>query len=309
MITVQFAAKAERFDEYRAPLIQAFEKAGLDVDLATDHDPACVDYIVYAPNSDLQDFTPYRRCKAVLNLWAGVETVVGNATLNIPLCRMVDRGLTDGMIEWVTGHVLRHHLGMDRHIINPDHIWDPTPAPLAKDRPVTILGLGALGLACAQMLTQLGFPVTGWSRSAKTVAGITTLHGDGGLTAALGTADIVVLLLPDTPATHHLIDANRIAGCKPDVIFINPGRGPLIDDEALLAALDQGKVGHATLDVFDVEPLPRTHRYWDHPKVTVTPHIASATRADTASEVIAENIKRGETGQSFLNVVDRDLGY
>ncbi|HAR53590.1 MAG TPA: glyoxylate/hydroxypyruvate reductase A, partial [Roseovarius nubinhibens] len=95
----------------------------------------------------------------------------------------------------------------------------------------------------------------------------------------------------------------------PGAVVINPGRGPLIDDEALLAALDSGHLGHATLDVFRVEPLPEDHPFWSHPKVTVTPHIASETRADTAAEVIVENIRRGEAGEPFLHLVDRKTGY
>ncbi|MEO0358782.1 MAG: glyoxylate/hydroxypyruvate reductase A [Pseudomonadota bacterium] len=309
MINVLFAAKAERFTEYQPALTQAFADAGLDVSLHIDHPPDIVDYIVYAPNSAVKDFTPYHRCKAVLNLWAGVENVVSNPTLKVPLCRMVDAGLTAGMVEWVTGHVLRHHLGMDQHIVNPGHVWDPTPAPLAKDRPVTILGMGALGAACAVALANLGFPVTGWARTRKLVPDVDVQTGPDGLARALDGAAIVVLLLPDTAATRHTIRAQTLAHCAKGVVIINPGRGPLIDDAALLQALDAGHVAHATLDVFTTEPLPRDHPFWRHPKVTVTPHIASATRADTSAQVIAENIKRCKSGQSLLHQVDRMTGY
>ncbi len=133
--------------------------------------PRSVDYIVYAPSSAVQDFTPYTRLKAVLNLWAGVEDVVGNATLTVPLARMVDHGLTQGMVEWVTGHVLRHHLGIDAHLAGQDGVWRKTVPPLAQDRGVVVLGLGELGLACGAGLAGLGFDVTGWSRSPKTEDG------------------------------------------------------------------------------------------------------------------------------------------
>ena len=115
-VNILFAAKAESWDEYQAPLTAALAEKGVTANLTRDITPDEVDYIVYAPNSTVQDFTPYTRCKAVLNLWAGVENVVGNTTLTQPLARMVDHGLTQGMVEWVTGHTLRHHLGMDRHI-------------------------------------------------------------------------------------------------------------------------------------------------------------------------------------------------
>lgn len=308
-VNVLFAARPDRWDTYAAPLREAFARAGVDAHLATDMPPAEVDYIVYAPNSPLQDFTPYTRAKAVLNLWAGVEDIIGNPTLAIPLARMVDPGLTRGMVEWVTGHVMRHHLGMDVDITRGDTKWEPHTPPLAYERKVTILGLGALGRAAAETLVSLGFDVTGWSRTEKTLPGITCLSGEGGLGAALETAEILVLLLPNTADTENLLNADRIGKLPRGAFIINPGRGALIDDEALLAALDEGHIAHATLDVFRTEPLPAEHRYWSHPRVTVTPHIAAETRANTASEAIAENIRRGEAGEAFLHLADPSRGY
>ncbi|WP_146345972.1 2-hydroxyacid dehydrogenase [Phaeobacter marinintestinus] len=308
-VNVLFAAKAERWSVYEGPLTRALTKAGVDFDLRTDFAPEQVDYIVYAPNSDVQDFTPYTRLKAVLNLWAGVEDVAPNTTLTVPLARMVDHGLSRGMTEWVTGHVLRHHLGMDAHILGQDGVWRKDIPPLARDRPISILGLGTLGQDAATALTMLGFSVTGWSRSEKSIDGVTCLYGDVGLRQTLSGAEIVVLLLPDTPATRDILNAETLALLPRGAVIINPGRGPLIDDDALLAALDSGQVGHATLDVFRTEPLPANDPYWAHPKVTVTPHIASETRSETAAEVIAENIRRGESQEPFLHLVDRSLGY
>ena len=308
MINVLFAARSERWDIYEMPLRDALATAGINAHLAQDIAPSEVDYIVYAPNSTLQDFTPYTRAKAVLNLWAGVEGIVGNKTLHIPLARMVDPGLTGGMVEWVTGHVMRYHLGMDVDIVNPEHKWTPRTPPLAPERDVVILGLGALGTACAHVLATLGFRVTGWSRSPKSVAGVTCLHGDEGLREALQRAEIAVTLLPDTAATTNLLNDDTLAQMPQGAFLINPGRGPLIDDDALLAALDAGQIAHATLDVFRTEPLPQEHPYWAHPQVTVTPHIAAETRASTASQAIVENIRRGEAGEPYLNLVDRTLG-
>ena len=304
MPLILFAAPS-LWPEYRDTLPQALTEAGIAATLVTEADPAAVDYIVYAPASPVQDFTPYTRTKAVLNLWAGVERIVGNPTLTQPLTRMVDPGLTEGMVEWVVGHTLRHHLGMDRHIVNPGHVWDPTCPPLARERPVTILGMGALGSACAAALRGLNFPVTGWSRTPKPGS----LHSEDGLREALSAAQILITLLPKTPETENLLNADRLALLPLGAVILNPGRGPLIDDDALLAALDRGQIGHATLDVFRVEPLPQDHPYWTHPNVTVTPHIAADTRAITSSQVIAENIRRGEAGEPFLHLVDRRLGY
>lgn len=305
-----FAAPANSWNDYKKPLEIAFSDAGLTVDVVNETNaPETIDYIIYAPNGPVTDFTPFSNCKAVLSLWAGVEKIVTNSTLTQPLCRMVDTGLEEGMVEWVTGHVLRHHLGMDRQILNQNGVWNPQVPPLARDRNVTILGMGELGRACAKALAALNFRVTGWSRTPKTVAEIRCLHGDNGLNDALACAEILVLLLPLTSDTDGLLNAERLGRMPKGAILINPGRGPLIDDTALLDALNTGQIGHATLDVFRIEPLPADHPFWAHPHVTVTPHIASATRPVSAARVIAENIRRGEASEPFLFPVDRSLGY
>ena len=307
-LTILFAAPAV-WGEYHVTLEAALKRSNIKANLVQTADPAQVDYIIYAPSSPLQDFTPYTRCKAVLSLWAGVERIVGNASLSQPLCRMVDPALTEGMVEWVVGHTLRHHLGMDRHINNPAHIWDATVPPLARERPVAMLGMGALGTACAQALAALNFPVTGWSRTEKAVDRIPCLNGTDGLTQVLQTAQIVVLLLPKTPDTENLLNARTLALLPDGAVILNPGRGALIDDAALLAELSSGRLGHATLDVFRQEPLPQDHPFWAHPRVTVTPHIAADTRPESAANVIVENIKRGEAGHPYLHLVDRKRGY
>jgi len=309
MITVFFAATNHDWDEFSQELRDAFVAADLDVDLTREAAPADVDYIVYAPTGWLKDFTPYTRLKGVQSLWAGVEKIVGNETLQVPLARMVDFGLREGMVEYCVGHVLRHHLGMDADILRSDADWQVHVPPLARDRSVTVLGLGALGAAVAEALVQLNFRVTGWSRRQKDIAGVRCLAGDEGLDEALGAGEIVVLLLPQTPETDNVLDATRLALLPAGACILNPGRGPLIDDEALLAALDSGRVAHATLDVFRVEPLPGDHPYWAHPQVTVTPHIASDTRPASAARLVADNIGRAEAGLSMLHVVDRGVGY
>ncbi|MBS9718474.1 2-hydroxyacid dehydrogenase [Pseudohalocynthiibacter aestuariivivens] len=310
MIHIYFAAKDVRWDEYEAPLRKALDEKGLSYSLSDKcDDPSIIDYIVYAPNGPLKDFSPFSRAKAVLSLWAGVEDVVGNPTLKIPLARMVDSGLSEGMVEWVTGHVLRHHLGMDLHIHGQDGVWRDYVPPLARTRTVGILGLGALGQACGEALSALNFNVLGWSKSKKQLDNITCHSGEEGLKTVLRSSEILVLLLPKTPETENILNIETLALMPKGAKIINPGRGPLINDDALLAALDSGQTGHATLDVFRIEPLPADHPYWAHPNVTVTPHIASETRSDTASQVIAENIRRGEAGLPYLHLVNRTAGY
>ncbi len=308
---VLFSAPPADWAVWRPHLERASAARGLEVIFtdATDA-PDTIDYVAYSPGGGLTDFTPFTGLKAVLSLWAGVERIVGNPTITAPLCRMVDEGLKMGMVDWVTGHVLRHHLGMDAHILGQDGVWrhDVVP-PLARERRIGILGLGELGAACAASLRGLGFRVEGWSRRPKTGLPVPAHSGPEGLDALLAHAEILVLLLPATPATENILDAAAMAKLPRGAIVINPGRGRLVDDAALLASLDAGQVGHATLDVFREEPLPPGHPFWAHPRVTVTPHIASETRPATAAEAIAENIRRGEMGAPLLNQVDRLQGY
>ena len=308
-IKILFSANEENWRRYKAPLQDALDDKSFDYELGITITPSEVDYIIYAPSSSLQDFSPYTKLKAVLNLWAGVEGVTNNKTLNVPLARMVDSGLTDGMVEWVTGHTLRHHLGIDKHIHGQDGIWRSYVPPLAKDRIITILGLGTLGTACGIALERLGFNVRGWSRREKRVDGILCFYGDDQIDSSLLDADIVVLLLPDTPLTQNILNQHTLNLLKRGAFVLNPGRGPLIDDDALLAALETGQIEHATLDVFRIEPLPKNHQYWSNNKVTVIPHKASETRPKTASQVIAMNIERAENGQELLYLVDRENGY
>lgn len=308
-VTILFAAGEGDFAAYEAPLRAALDEAGISARLVTEAAPQTVDFIIYAPANPLQDFTPFTRCKAVLSLWAGVERIVGNPTLTQPLARMVDPELTQGMVEYVTGHVLRYHLGMDAHISAPPRQWVATPPPLARERVVGFLGLGALGQAAAAALVALGFRVEGWAMRPKTLPEITCHTGAEGLARLLGRAKILVTLLPRTPDTESLLDEARLGLCRPGMMLINPGRGALIDDTALLGALDRGQIAHATLDVFRSEPLPATHPFWHHPRITITPHIAAATRPSSAAQSVVANIARVLRGAPLLHQVSRDAGY
>jgi glyoxylate/hydroxypyruvate reductase A len=309
---VLFSAPPGDWPAYAPRILRAADARGLSIDLVQQADPASVEYVVYAPQARAPvDFAAFPHLRAVLSLWAGVERIVGDPTLTVPLARMVDPGLTEGMRDYVVGHVLRYHLDLDAHLAAQDGVWRAhAGAPLARERTVGVLGLGALGLACADALARLGFRTLGWSRVPKPRhPGIETHAGPGGLDVVLARSEILVLLLPSTPATEGLLDAARLARLPRGARLINPGRGSLIDDAALLAALDAGHIAHATLDVFREEPLPPAHPYWAHPRVTVTPHVAAATRPSTSAEVIAENLARAEAGMPLLHLVDRALGY
>ncbi len=310
-VKVLFSADAKHFADWGDSLNAALEEARVksEIDFACD-DPAKYDYVVYSPDGGLHDFSGFVNLKAVLSLWAGVETLASNSTIGCPICRMVDPGMIEGMTEWVVGQVLRHHLDFDRFLdAKPGEWLQHLGPPLARDRTVAVLGLGQLGSDCARALYSLNFRVLGWSRTVKNIRGIDCRSGNDGLESAVSEADILVLLLPHTNDTENICNASLFAKCRRGVVLINSGRGALVDEGDLVAAIDNGTVSHATLDVFRQEPLPAQHPFWTHPKISVWPHIASETRFRTASQVIAENMRRGGAGEPFLHVVDRQRGY
>lgn len=312
--TILYAGKADQRDEYETFLRAAMQEQGLEARLVMEVAavaPEEVDYLVFNANGPVKTFEGFTGLRAILNLWAGVETVLDlPLPAGVPLCRMIEPGLTLGMIDYVVGHTTRYHIELDQYVgTEPIADWEASFPPLAQDRVVGILGLGALGLACGEKLAGLGFQVLGWSRSPKEAPGIACHSGAAGLDVVLSRSEILVLLLPQTPATERLLNASRLALMPRGSRLINAGRGPLIDHEALLAALDRGHIAHATMDVFDVEPLPKEHPYWSHPRVTVTPHIASVTRPKTASAAIVANIRRDLAGEALIGVVDPERGY
>lgn len=300
---VLFAAPESKWDAWSPPLVSACP----EMQLVRSGEPESFDAIIYAPGGEIEDLSPYRNARLVQSLWAGVERIVSNPTLTQPLARMVDPGLTRGMAEYCTGWTMRAHLEMDSYAQDGNWRNGQVP-PLATERHVTILGMGELGRATAEMLAGIGFRVSGWSASGRPVDGV-EIFGAGDLDQALQRAEILVTLLPDTPDTHGLMDAKRFAQLPKGAWLINPGRGTLVDDDALISSLDAGHLGHAVLDVFRTEPLPRDHRFWADPRITVTPHIAAETRPETAAPVVAENLRRAMSSQPILNLVDRAKGY
>lgn len=310
-LNILFSASESDWRHYQPHLQSALAEHFIDAKITTlPNDPGAFDFVIWSPASPLQDFAPFTNLKAIFSLWAGVEKVAHNDTIKVPLCRMVDPGLTQGMVEWVCGQVLRHHLGLDRHILQQDGIWrhDNIP-PLARDRKIGILGLGELGGACAQALAGLGFQVAGWSNSSKNVPFVSSLTGADGLQTILAQSEILVLLLPLTPGTENIINKDSIAKMRSGAFLINAGRGHLIDDSALLSALDSGQIAHATLDVFRQEPLPLSHPFWSNENITVTPHMAAETRPESSSHTIAGQIRRWFDGKPLQHTVNWSVGY
>lgn len=271
-----------------------------------------VDMLVLNPTESSDDLSRYAGVTVIQSIWAGVEALLASPDLprEPTLCRMVDPGMSEGMTEYIVGHVMRHHLDIDRHIRHSaEGVWSGSAPPLARDRRVGVLGLGALGAEAAKALAALRFDVAGWSRGPKSTPGVACFHGPEGLDEIIARSEIIVTILPSTPETKHLLNTRTLALAPKGAVVINPGRGPLIDDDALLAALASGHIAHATLDVFDEEPLAEDHPFWRNPRVTVTPHIAAETRTASAARVVVEQIGRLGRGEPLWHIVDRDLGY
>lgn len=312
---VLFCGVGDQADAYGPALTKWSKALDAPFDLYTDPTaiaPEAVDVLVANPNAPVADFGVYRGARLIQSIWAGMEKFLANPTLpsEPTLCRMVEPGLTEGMTDYICGHVMRYHLGLDGHIADSaNRVWNPVAPPLARDRKVAVLGLGQLGMDAAAMLKTLRFDVAGWSRTAKSDLPYPAYHGPEGLKDILSRSDIIVTILPNTAETRHVINADTLALLPKGAAIINPGRGSLIDDAALVAALDTGALSHATLDVFDQEPLPQDHPFWARPDITITPHIAAETRTDGAAKVTVEQIRRLQNNDALHYIVDRSAGY
>ena len=262
-----------------------------------------------------QDYAPlnrYPNLKAILSQWAGVNHILDDASLpvDIPVIRMSDLSLKNGMIEYVTYHALRHHLQAPAYERQQrDGIWKALSVPYAPQRPIGILGLGALGSAVAGALAHLGFQIHGWSRSKKNIAGVKSYAGDDGLKDLLQVSEILICLLPLTDETTGILNAGLFAQLPRGAYLINVGRGGHLNENDLISALDSGHLAGASLDVFTTEPLPGSHPFWDHPAITITPHMASWTRPETGVEYLLEVIAKFENGSHPGPLADRELGY
>ncbi|WP_431857043.1 2-hydroxyacid dehydrogenase [Azospirillum sp.] len=273
-------------------------------------DPAAIDCaLVWKPPPGVLAGLP--NLKLILSLGAGVERLLTDPTLpDVPLVRMVADGLTEDMAAYVVLQVLRWQRQVDAYTEQQRAgVWNQLGHKPASEVRVGILGLGVLGEAAARALTPLGFQVIGWSRSPKEIRGIETLHGEDGLVALAARSDFLVCLLPLTDQTRGILNAGLFATLPKGAVVINAARGGHLVEADLLAALESGHLGGASLDVFAEEPLPAGHPFWTHPKVHVTPHVAGITHPSRCSDHIADAIRRAETGQPLLHVVERGRGY
>jgi glyoxylate/hydroxypyruvate reductase A len=255
--------------------------------------------------------------KAIFSLGAGVDHLMSYPDLpDAPIVRVAQDDLTYRMSEYVVMHCLMHL--RDQRRFDADQRarrWEPDRSPpIANEVRVGIMGFGVLGQDAARKLKVMGFDVTGWSRTPKAVEGFRTFAGDDGLEQFLARTDILVSLVPLTPETRGILNRTLFRKLARDgklggPILINPGRGGLQVETDILSCLEDGTLRAATLDVFEVEPLPQSSPLWTHPQVTISPHNAATSEPEATARYIAEQIRRNEAGEPFQNVVDRARGY
>jgi glyoxylate/hydroxypyruvate reductase A len=280
---------------------------------AARRDPAAVTAAVVAnpPPGCLQGLP---RLQLIQSLWAGVDRLLADPTLpaQVPLARMVDPAMSAAMAETALWAVLALQRGFFTYARQQQQgLWRELPQRRADETRVTLLGLGAMGQAAAAALQRQGYALRAWTRTAPAQwpPGLTGAHGAESLGPLLADSDIVVNLLPLTPATRGLIDARFLAALPPGAALVNLARGAHVVEPDLLAALDRGTLSHAVLDVFATEPLPAGHPFWTHPRVSVLPHAAAATDPRTAAAVVAANLQALCEGRPLLHRVDRRRGY
>lgn len=255
-------------------------------------------------------FAHLPKLRAVTSYGAGVEAILNDPDLpeGLPVGRLSGPRLASDMAEFLAGVVIARHRGLfgfrDDQRAERWQPWAPDDLPV-----IGLLGLGTMGAAAAKVFRALGYPVHGWSRSGRAPRGVVG-HSDGaGLCKMVAAVDFLVCLLPLTPATQGILNADLFRDMKPGACLINVGRGGHLVEDDLIPALDNGSLGYAVLDVFAQEPLPAGHRFWQHPKIYLTPHCASFTLPKEAAELMLESYRRVRRGLPPLGVVERRLGY
>lgn len=249
--------------------------------------------------------------KVVQSVGAGIDhllhTPIGE---NIQISRIVDPALKQDMFEFILSNILAsmknlHFYAREQN----ENRWSPIEYKSIQNTSVTILGLGEIGKLVAEKLSFLGFEVRGWSNSEKSIEGVQSYYGREGLDQAIAATDFVVNILPLTNETEGILNQNFFRKLSSSTVLINVARGGHLMEEDLIEAINLGIIKEAFIDVFHLEPLTYSHPFWQHPKIHITPHIASITNPDTAIQQVVENIFRLENGQTLMNLVDLKRGY
>jgi glyoxylate/hydroxypyruvate reductase A len=310
-MAVLLSTKAHTMQDWKSALLAV--DPSLDVRLFPDvGDAAEIEAAVVWTAHDMMELRRYPNLRVIVSMGAGVDHLFRppGPPPGVPVARLLDTRLTQGMTEWVLLNVLRfHRQDPEYRDQQARKVWYELPAPETSARRIGILGLGELGGDAARALVALGFPVMGWSRRPKSVAGIEAFHGQDGLMAMAAKANMLVCLLPLTPETRGVIDARLLGAMPAGGFLLNSARGGHMVAADVLAALDSGHLAGAALDVFEPEPLPEDSPFWAHPRVILTPHAASITIPSSAAPQVVDNIHRARAGQPLINLVDFAAGY
>nr|WP_310618018.1 glyoxylate/hydroxypyruvate reductase A [Pantoea cypripedii] len=265
--------------------------------------------IAWQPPEDV--LATFPNLQALLSVGAGADQFdLSTLPPHLPVVRMIEPGLTQGMVEYVTFAVLGLHRDMPRYFQQQrEQQWQTHKIHTAGERRVGVMGLGELGQAALKQLVSLGFNCAGWSRTPREIDGVRCWHGSEQLDDFLAHSDILVCLLPLTDSTRGLLNAELFARLPSGAALVQVGRGPQLNDDHLLAALACGQLSAAVIDVTDPEPLPAGHPFWHHPAIWLTPHIASQTQTDSAVAALLDNLRRYQRGEPMVGVIDRNRGY
>ena len=304
-MTLLFIAPSLRPD----PWIRQFKRVAPDLEICVWPQVADSDKIAMAlswkhPAGALKNFA---NLKAIASLGAGVDHLFKDPDLpaHLPLTRIVDHSMAQSMREYVALAALQHCRQLDQYTRDQQlHRWKPRLPLLPAHTPVGILGMGQLGLAVAQTLLQLGFAVAGWSRSLKTIEGVQSFVGPSGLEEMLAQSRILVCLLPLTTETRGILNAQTFVQLPRGAYLIQAARGEHLVEPDLLAALDDGRLSGACLDVFEEEPLPAEHLFWDHPRIRITPHVSSLTNPKKVVPQLVANYRRLLNGEPLRHCID-----
>ena len=250
--------------------------------------------------------------KVILSMGAGVDHLgdLKKIPKNITVTRLIDKDLTQGMSEYILLNILRFHrfdtIYRDQQA---EKIWRAHPPISASEICVGIMGLGILGVDAAKKLKSLDYEVLGWTRTPKSIEVCPVLHGKRNLKEFLGRTNILVCLLPLTAETEGILCKETFSRLPTNSYLVNAGRGRHLVDGDLIEALETGQLGGAAIDVFEKEPLPKTHPFWVNDKILITPHAASITNYKTAAKSIAANIQNWQTGGNVVGLIDPKQGY